>query len=135
MTEISPDKAHPAGMWIDTDTVERFHHYMDHRELRYPCCPQSGTALGFTARQCPKHPGEDLKWVPASGSATLESFVIYHQRYSPDFEPPYNVAMVALEEGPLIVATVIIDNLDDLKIGMQLICQFEADGRLVFVPS
>ncbi|MBV1868478.1 MAG: OB-fold domain-containing protein [Marinosulfonomonas sp.] len=135
MTEKSPDKTHPVGTWIDTDTVEKFHYYMDRGELRYPCCPQTGTALGYTARQCPKHPGEDLDWAPASGGATLESFVIYHQRYSPDFEPPYNVAMVALDEGPLMVATVLVDDLAKLVIGMKLISHFEPAGRLVFVPT
>ena len=135
MTQKPADNTHPAGSWIDTDTVEKFHYFMDRRELRYPCCPITGTALGYTARQCPSHPGQDLNWVPASGGATLESFVIYHQRYSPDFEPPYNVAMVALDEGPLLVTTVLVDDLAALKIGMKLVCNFEPAGRLVFLPT
>ena len=50
---------------------------------------------------------DDLEWIPASGRATLELFVVYRRQYHPDFPTPYNVALVALEEGPHLVSTVL----------------------------
>ena len=75
-----------------------------------------------------------IEWVPCGGKARLVSFTVYHRQYHPDFVPPYNVALVAFEEGPHLVATVIAEP-ERLSIGMPLTASFEASGRLVFLPA
>ena len=42
----------------------------------------------------------------ASGRATLYSYVI-HERPAPGFEPPYAIAVVALEEGPRLMTSLV----------------------------
>ena len=110
---------------------EQFLAYIARRELRYARCRQTGAAFGYTAR--PQN-GE-YEWVAASGGATLYSFVVYHQNYSPDFPTPYNVALVELDERPRLVSAVIFDDLAALIVGMKLRAQFEKSGRLVFAPA
>lgn len=53
--------------------------------------------------------GEDLDWVVASGHGTLVSWAEFHRAYWPAFadDLPYNVAVVQLEEGPLIVSNLV----------------------------
>ncbi len=114
---------------------EIFLEHIGRRELRYPRCRTTGAVLGYTSRQCADHPMDLIEWVEATGRATLRSFVIYHQAYSPEFRTPYNVAVVELEEGPTLVSTVLVENLVDLRVRMPLRAVFEADGRLAFVPS
>jgi uncharacterized OB-fold protein len=108
--------------------------YLELRELRYARCRGTGEVLGYTSRQAAGDPGGEIDWLIASGRASLRSFAIYHQAYGPEPKTPYNVALVALEEGPLLVSTVRIDDLEDLRIDMPLRAAFEDDGRLVFAP-
>ena len=108
--------------------------YLELGELRYARSRGTGEVLGYTGRQAPGDPGGDIDWLIASGRASLRSFAIYHQAYGPEPKTPYNVALVALEEGPLLVSTVRIDDLEDLRIDMPLRAAFEDDGRLVFAP-
>ncbi len=117
------------------DFSAQFYAYLQDRQLYFACNPATGKAMGYTRRQSAENPEQGIRWVRASGAATLLSFTIYHQAYSPDFPVPYNVALVALQEGPTMVATVLIPDLAQLRIGMKLTAQFENDGRLVFVPS
>lgn len=47
--------------------------------------------------------GDDLDFVPASGRGVVHSFSVVHRSPDPEaYPPPYTVALVRLEEGPLI---------------------------------
>jgi uncharacterized OB-fold protein len=85
--------------------------------LQYP--------LGGTG--CLEHGDANMEWVRVSGKGTLFSFVVFHQTIDPAFKDdlPYNVAMVELEEGPLLISNVIDCNNEDLTIGMPLEVVFE----------
>ena len=45
----------------------------------------------------------------------MHSFVVYHRAFSENETPPYNVALIALEEGARIVSTV--ENGNNVKVG------------------
>lgn len=55
---------------------------------------------------CPRCSERRVKVVPASGRATLYSYVISH-RPAPGFEPPFSIAVVQLEEGPRMMSNVV----------------------------
>jgi uncharacterized OB-fold protein len=82
-----------------------------------------------------------LEWREASGRGILWAFVIYHHAFHPSFADriPYNVALVALEEGPQIVSNIIGIPNDLLRNGLQLLATFEPqpDGSvlLLFRPE
>ncbi|MDX3907035.1 MAG: OB-fold domain-containing protein [Pigmentiphaga sp.] len=67
---------------------------------------------------CPKCLGTDWTWKQASGNGELVSWVVYHVAYHPEFKNrlPYNVAIVALEEGPRLI-TNIVGGQDRLAVG------------------
>ncbi|MBW4091497.1 MAG: OB-fold domain-containing protein [Proteobacteria bacterium] len=110
-----------------------FQRLIEARDLRVACWAGSRTVLGYGTR-APSAEGErQVAWVAASGAATLHSFCIYHRAYHADFPPPYNVALVALAEGPHLVSTVIAAPVE-LRVGMALTAAFEPSGRLVFHP-
>ena len=60
-----------------------------------------------------------MAWVPASGAATLVSFVEFDKAYHPYFESrlPYVVAVVALAEGPELVTNLVGVSSDELAAG------------------
>ncbi|HVZ46486.1 MAG TPA: OB-fold domain-containing protein [Ramlibacter sp.] len=130
------------GIAAAPDWSTRFRSFIEARELRIATDPDTGEALGYRQRVVQGLPGREPAWIAASGKATLHSFTVYHITYAEEFAAPYNVAEVALEEGPILVSTVMKPGgggdlvaclRDDLVIGMGLRAHFRADGKLVFV--
>lgn len=59
--------------------------------------------------ECPRCLADQWAWEPASGRATLVSWVTYHTAYHPFFEDklPYVVAVIELAEGPRLISNVV----------------------------
>lgn len=89
---------------------------------------------------CPKCLHDEQQWQVASGRATLESWTAFHKAYWPDLLPetPYNVCLVRLAEGPLMISN-LIDAPAELRLGMALEVRFVAcEGGFslpVFTPE
>ena len=66
--------------------------------FRYPIAPV-----------CPRCLATDFAWEPVSGRGRVFSYVVFHHVYHRAFQGdvPYNVALVALEEGPFMVSNVV----------------------------
>jgi uncharacterized OB-fold protein len=81
------------------------------------------------------------EWVALSGSGTVVSWVVFHQKYFAGFADvlPYNVAMVRLDEGPLIYTNLVDLEGTPITSGLRVTVQFrEMDGRFqlpVFAPE
>lgn len=75
-------------------------------ELRVQRCAACG------ARQLPGRPfclacaGDDVHWVPATGSGVLVTSTVVHAQVLEHLVPPYAVGLVALEEGPRLMTFV-----------------------------
>lgn len=48
-----------------------------------------------------------LEWVEAAGTAVVHSVVTVHMQVIPELEPPYQVAVVELAEGPRMTTNVV----------------------------
>lgn len=120
-----------------THMAECFQAFIERRELRVPHCIKTGAVVALGARRCADGTPLMVEWLPASGRATLHSFVIYRQEYRSTFPVPYNVAMVELDEGLRLVSSVTGTAEDLLKVGMPLRADFDGSGRLIFaaVPT
>ncbi len=55
---------------------------------------------------CPACASRKVSVFPASGKATLYSYVINHRPPAPGFTPPYAIAVVTLEEGPRMMTNI-----------------------------
>ena len=112
----------------------------EHR-LALPRCA-SCRRVQFPPELSCTHCGEpDLEWVDASGRATLYSWTVCHPPLLPYFaeHAPWAVAAVELEEGVRMVARVTGVDVDDYRIGMPLVADFEdiddEHTLVVFRPS
>ena len=56
---------------------------------------------------CPACASRKVSVFPASGKATLYSYVINHRPPAPGFTPPYAIAVVTLEEGPRMMTNIV----------------------------
>lgn len=99
------------------------------KRLTVQRCANTGKCWFPPAPVSPFDPMSDWNWVECSGNAEVISWVVFHQKYFAGFadELPYNVAMVQLEEGPVLVTNIQADN-DAVHIGMPVAVTFEDRG-------
>ena len=85
---------------------------------------------------CPLCMQRDLEVRAVSGRASLLSWTVNHQPWIPGFDPPYVIALVAIEEQPTLrLMTNIVDcEIENLVDGLQLEVVFESAGEGVFLP-
>lgn len=59
--------------------------------------------------ECPSCLRAEWRWEQASGRGTLVSWVVYRSAYHESFadQMPYNVAIVALDEGPRLITNIL----------------------------
>ena len=78
--------------------------------LSLPRCDACGRLVWYPADQCRRCGGETQTWVDLSGRGTLFSWVVVHQQFLPQYEPPYVTALVAVDEDPAVrLATRLVD--------------------------
>lgn len=75
-------------------------------ELRLQRCDECRKAYFPPRPFCPACGCRSVSVFKASGKGTLYSYVISH-RAAPGFTPPYAIAVVALEEGPRMMANIV----------------------------
>ena len=91
------------------------------RELRMQRDPVSGELFHPPGpRRDPATGSWELQYEVCSGRGTLYSFAVPHYPQVPGFTYPLLVGLVALEEGPRIIANIVGVERSDLQIGMPL---------------
>ena len=73
----------------------------------------------WPASNCVACARSEMAWIEASGRATIHTFTVIHRPFLPSWadDVPYNVAVVELEEGPLMFTNVECPN-EQLEVDM-----------------
>jgi uncharacterized protein len=79
---------------------------------------------------CSKCLNESLEWVAVTGLGQVYSYSVVHRPQGPEFEVPYIVAIVELDEGPRMLTSLVDIGPDEVKIGMPVEVRFEDAGDL-----
>lgn len=79
----------------------------EQRVLVRPVCADCGRSFFSPQIACPACLSENWSYVPSSGRGTVYSATVVHKAPSPDFEVPYRLAVVELEEGWSMLANLI----------------------------
>lgn len=76
---------------------------------------------------CRECHGEDYEWAATSGRGTLYSFTTIWQPQTPAFQEdvPYVLAIVQLQEGPLMLTNLVGCAGEALRIDLPVVVQFE----------
>jgi uncharacterized OB-fold protein len=100
-------------------------------ELRMPKCADCGKFHFYPRTLCPHCGSVNLEWQLCSGSGVVYSYTVVHRAPSPAFESdvPYVVAVIALEEGPHLMSTVIDVPPDKVLIGQRVRVDFRRAGE------
>jgi uncharacterized OB-fold protein len=102
---------------------------LERGELLVQRCDACG-ALRHPARfVCPQCLSEEHSWSSLSGRGVVETFVWYLDRLDPWPaglpEPPYNVAVVVLDEGPRLLTNIVKVAFGELTVGDPVTARFD----------
>ena len=97
------------------------------RELYLQRCKDCRHVWYPAGTNCPKCLSTNFEWSAMSGRGTVWSFIVYHHCWHPGFQKdiPYNVAMIQLEEGPIVITNIVNVPNDSIKVGMPVKVVFE----------
>jgi len=98
-----------------------------HGELRLQRCKDCRHVWYPAGTNCPKCLSTSFEWGPMSGRGTVWSFIVYHHCWHRGFEKeiPYNVALIQLEEGPIVITNIVDVKNEAIKVGMPVKVVFE----------
>ncbi|HEX5191965.1 MAG TPA: OB-fold domain-containing protein [Solirubrobacteraceae bacterium] len=104
-----------------------------HRTLVRPVCAACGKNFFSPQIACPRCLSEEWVYEPSSGRGTIYSATVVHRAPYPGVTAPYRLAIVDLEEGWSMLATVDGDPLAPLAIGTPVRVGWRtgADGRVI----
>lgn len=104
----------------------------EHR-LVVPRCDECGGHFFPPERLCPACGSTRWDYVESTGSGTVTACTVVYRAPSPDFEVPYVVAVVELDEGCPLLTNVVLDDPESVSIGMrvQVVFRDRAGGRTV----
>jgi uncharacterized OB-fold protein len=108
----------------DDDSRPFFEGAMEGR-LMLMKCSACGTWRLPARKLCDNCLSPEFTWEQSSGRGRLYTFSIMHQQFHPGFQVPYNIAVVELAEGPRINTNVVGVPNDALRVGMDLVVDWE----------
>ena len=106
-------------------------------ELLIQRCKDCGTYQFYPRTLCVKCFSENVEWVKTSGNGKVYSFTIAHRASSPGFadEVPYNIAIVELDEGVRMPASIVGCKNEDIKCDMPVQVVFEEVSPELTIPK
>lgn len=101
-----------------------------HGELRLPKCRDCGKFHFYPRTLCPHCGSVNLEWKNCSGRGVVYSYTVVHRAPSPAFEAdvPYVVAVIALEEGPHLMSSIVNVPADRVRVGENVRVTFRNAG-------
>ena len=103
-------------------------------ELRLPHCLGCGRAHLPPGPVCPFCLSTGLEWRRASGRGNISTWVVVHRKYFADFDPPYIVVQVELDEGPRLTANMPLAELPIVRMGLPVQASFETAPNGMILP-
>ncbi len=99
-------------------------------QLRLPKCMDCGKFHFYPRTLCPHCGSVKLEWQSCSGRGVIYSYTAVHRAPSPAFEAdvPYVVAVIALEEGPHLMSSIINTPIEKVHVGENVRVTFSSAG-------
>ena len=106
-------------------------------ELRLQKCNDCGHFWFPPSAHCQRCISRNYEWATVSGRGKVWSWIVMHQRYFKEFEDdlPYVVAFIELEEGPMMMSTLVEVDRDDISCDMPVTAVFEDATEEMAVPK
>lgn len=105
-------------------------------ELLIQQCNKCGTHQFYPRIFCTNCSSTTLKWVPASGMGIIETWTIVRRAVSAAYagDVPYVIALIKLQEGPVMMSKIIACEPESVHTGMAVEVSFEDWSEQVSMP-
>ncbi|GAB92271.1 Zn-ribbon domain-containing OB-fold protein [Gordonia rhizosphera] len=97
----------------------------DEHRLVVPRCNRTGTHFFPPERCVPGTLSTDWSYVESSGMGTVTTFTVVHRAPAADFDVPYVLAVVAVDEGWNYLTNIVGCDPDAVSIGMRVTVTYE----------
>jgi uncharacterized protein len=106
-------------------------------ELRLQHCLDCGHVQFYPRSACTRCRSPRIEWRAACGRGRVESFTWVHVPLAEAWESevPYAVALIRLDEGPLMMSNVRECAIDALRIGLRVHVVFEPHSDEIHLPQ
>ena len=102
--------------------------------LRVQRCTACRTIVFIPQPICTHCQGDTLAWIDSSGRGTVYSYTIVHRPPRPEFDTPYVVAIVELEEGWHMLTNVVGCDPADVRVGLPVRVAFRPMSEEITLP-
>jgi uncharacterized OB-fold protein len=102
--------------------------------LRVQRCRECQTYVFIPEPFCTGCQSEELEWVESSGRGTVYSMTTVYRPQRPEFEVPYTVAIVELEEGWHMLTNLVDCSPEELRVGLPVEVTFRRMTDEVTLP-
>jgi uncharacterized protein len=96
-------------------------------KLRLPHCQSCGHTWFPPYARCPRCLSPDRDWNDVSGRGEVFAFTIFDRPYLKSFqdEIPYHVALIHLQEGPMLYGNIVELGDDRIEVGLEVEVVFD----------
>jgi uncharacterized OB-fold protein len=102
--------------------------------LRVQRCTTCRVLVFIPRAGCPHCLTETLEWIESSGRGTVYSYSVVHRPQRPEFEVPYVVAIVELEEGWQMLTNLVDCAPEIVRVGMPVAVAFRKMDDEITLP-
>ncbi|EHB50339.1 protein of unknown function DUF35 [Mycolicibacterium rhodesiae JS60] len=109
----------------------------EHR-LVAPRCNATGRYFFPPERCVPGTASTDWEYADSAGTGTVYTYTVVYRPVSPDFEAPYVIAVVDIDEGWTMMTNIVDCGPEDVQVGMRVrVTYLDIDGGAlpVFRPA
>ena len=117
-----------------TPTEQPFYDACAAGKLVLQRCQSCGHVLFYPRTHCDACQSDQLVWEDASGTGTVASYTVVRRGVSADFETPYVIALIDLDEGPRMMSQIVGADLDGLTVGLSVKVDFAAWSEDITLP-
>ena len=103
-------------------------------ELRLQRCESCDRHQFYPRTICSHCSKGQLTWITASGQGTVASFTVVRRAISGAYTAPYIVALIQLEEGPVMMSNIVQAEPDHVAIGAAVSVAFDAWSEEITLP-
>jgi uncharacterized OB-fold protein len=103
-------------------------------ELAAQRCDSCGLLRRYLTRVCPSCKSTDYKWEALTGAGTVYASTVNRFPLSAEFEAPYVVALVDLDEGLRVMTNIIGCDPESVAPGMRVTVAFERVSDEITLP-
>jgi uncharacterized protein len=99
-------------------------------------CSRCGEFRFYPTELCHACGSLEYEWLPVSGKGEVHTFTVLERAKGTPFEndTPITIALVTLDEGPIIMSNLVDYEEDELAIGLRVTVGYEDVNEEVTVP-